>query len=502
MKRAVLTLLCLLPLALTDCGRVPKATTTRDSGQSGLMDETFAGKNACNPDNAERPFIIEWDATDMSSFESYAANDVVIVKYEGCNLKVLDECRNDSIRGSQGAYKPVEWTTGSLEKIRIANQGELYAKLPLGAATLGGRVAGGEKFSMEYYVAGTRSATRDSVYSDDIAANPGCEGATHFVYGYNLGAFALGSVKDFSAEAGGSAYGFGVGGKTSSSSTADKKGGDLAVCKSDSATEVAGCKAPIRLSLRKIRGGADPGKAVMSAPDTDESLSAAGQINAKLATNDAAKAHYESAVTKQHARDGKGCLAEMDRHDQLEPNKQSTDPKSGYGKTRSLCLMLSGKCEAGKELIRKVAEYQSTQSKLTPEQIDIKVDGYMAEFCAGKLSPRDHVYQSYWQLGNDAWPATPKLCADNYATVTKQLSGLLAKNPADQTLASIKPEWLPLITMQCFARAGDCKQALGLFIEHQWKDTERSLQGMDEKSKLAKRDEVFLHYFAACKGKF
>ena len=100
----LLSLACLSVLAPA-CGSVPKATQTRESGQSGLMDESFAGKNACNPDNAERPFIIEWDATDMSSFESYAANDVVLVRYEGCNLKILDECRNDSIRGSQGAYK-------------------------------------------------------------------------------------------------------------------------------------------------------------------------------------------------------------------------------------------------------------------------------------------------------------------------------------------------------------------------------------------------------------
>ena len=40
----------------------------RESGQSRLMDRTFAGQNACNPDDHERPFIIEWDATDRSSF--------------------------------------------------------------------------------------------------------------------------------------------------------------------------------------------------------------------------------------------------------------------------------------------------------------------------------------------------------------------------------------------------------------------------------------------------
>ena len=194
----------------------------------------------------------------MSSFESHANNDIVIVKYEGCKLRVLDECKNDSIRGSQGAYKPPEWTSGSLETLDIHNEGELYAKLPLGQATIGGRVSAGESFHMEYYVAGTVNATRDAVYRDDLASNPGCDSATHFVYAYNLGAFALGSANEVKSEVGGSAFGFGAGGKTSSGSKAEKKGGDLGTCKSDSATEVLGCKTPIRLNLRAIRDGANP----------------------------------------------------------------------------------------------------------------------------------------------------------------------------------------------------------------------------------------------------
>src|SRR5689334_5903292 len=163
-------------LALTtSCVKLKQTHGSRASGQSRLMDESFAAQNACNPEDHTRPFIIEWDATDMSSFESHAANDIVIVKYEGCKLRVLDECRNDSIRGSQGAYKPPEWTSGSLETLDIHNEGELYAKLPLGQATLGGRVSAGESFHMEYFVAGTVNATRDAVYREDIESNPGCD---------------------------------------------------------------------------------------------------------------------------------------------------------------------------------------------------------------------------------------------------------------------------------------------------------------------------------------
>jgi hypothetical protein len=172
------------------------------------MSDTFAGKHACDARQHARPFVIEWDATDMSSFESLAASEVVVVRYEGCELTVLDRCRDPSVRGKFGAYQPVDWTSGQLETVEIGSEGELYAKLPLGVASLAGRARAGEKFHMEYYVAGTRNASRAELYRSELAEQPGCSGATHFVSGFNLGAFALGSAQHAQAEANGSVYGF------------------------------------------------------------------------------------------------------------------------------------------------------------------------------------------------------------------------------------------------------------------------------------------------------
>jgi len=102
------------------------------SGTSSLAERTFAGQNKCNPKNADRPFIIEWDATDQSSFQSYAANDIVFVRYQGCELKALDGCREGSAKGSFGSYKPVEFTSGGVETVDIHDEGELYSKLRYG----------------------------------------------------------------------------------------------------------------------------------------------------------------------------------------------------------------------------------------------------------------------------------------------------------------------------------------------------------------------------------
>jgi hypothetical protein len=451
--------------ALVSTACVMRQTSgSRESGQSKLMDDTFAGQNACNPENHLKPFVVEWDATDMSSFESLAASDVVFVKYEGCNLRVLDECKNDSIRGEQGAYKPPEWTTGQLESVDIGNSGELYAKLPLGQATLGARVSGGEKFHMEYYVAGTRYASRDAVYSADLAGRYGCEEATHFVYGYNLGAFALGSANELKIEGGASAYGFGAGGKRDSHNIVDKKGGDLAVCRSDAATEVSGCKAPIRLNLRKIRPGESPEAQAMQAPESAESLTAAAAINQKLELSADAQAFIDSANQKANANDGKGCLKELDAHDKIDTKYKSSDPQSPFALTGARCVMLSGKCDAGKVQTRKALEKMGTYAG--PEQIDKVVEAYATMYCQGKMSDRDTMLKAMKALSDAAFMTKKDAtyCSEHYGTVKRLLPKVKPKDDDDTQIIHAESGLLGTVPA-CFQRAGDCKKAFVAYKE-------------------------------------
>jgi hypothetical protein len=461
--RTSLLLLAVATLALpaTSCSLAARAKPDRASGQSTAMDNTFAGKNACNPDDHLRPFIIEWDATDMSSFEQHAANDIVFVHYEGCSLRVLDECRNESIRGQQGAYKPPEWTSGSLEVIDINNEAELYAKLPLGEATLGGRVQGGEKFHMEYYVAGTRTATRDAVYTSDLEGKYGCENATHFVYGYNLGAFGLASAKSLTAAAGGSAFGFGAGGSETRSSSAEKKGGKLAVCDSDSAKEIEGCKAPIRLTLRNIRPGENPEKTAMAAPDTPDSLTAAAIVNTKIEMSEEASAHIEAAQRKIAAKDGPGCLKELDAYDKLNAKSKSTDPKVAYAMYRGQCLMLAGKCDAGKTLTRK---YFEQTGQMMAEQIDRTVDVYAGMWCQGKMNDYDTLMAALMTLQKGAYQGDigAKACNDAWSTVLKLRDKVQPKNDEDTMIGTAKTHG-HYTAATCLGRAGDCGAAFKLY---------------------------------------
>jgi pentatricopeptide repeat protein len=487
-------------LLSVSCVKVPSAKNERESGQSKLMDDTFAGKNKCSPENHDRPFIVEWDATDMSSFESYAANDVVMVRYEGCTLKVIDTCRDDSIHGALGSYKAVEWTSGSLESLDISDENELYAKLPLGQASLGGRVRSGEKFKMEYYVAGTRSATRSKIFAGDLKKVGGCDEVTHFVYAYNLGAFALGSVQSLDATVGGSIYGFGAGANKSTSRKADKKGGDLATCKSDVATEVAGCKAPIRLTLRGILEGDNPSVAAAATPDTPESLNAAAQIQANLDMKGEAGDRIRAAQERAAARDGKACLAELDKFDKLEPKQQSTDPKSPYSGMRGQCLMIAGKCDAGKQLWRKYYE-KVGGAQMGPEQIDRAVEGLVGMYCqGGSMQPRDQMLRALADLNSGAYMTKKdeKFCLDAYKTVRK-LHPSVKPRDDDDTQIRDAPKVVYNTAANCLARAGKCESAWKVFKESYPTEHLESVKDPAQREQLLKSN--FESLVDKCKGK-
>src|SRR5688500_12818237 len=94
---------------------------------SEALDKSAVGKNKCVSDGDEhRLFLVESDATDLSSFEAKAGRDLVVVKYESCELKVLHGCSDDGIAGRYGSYKRPEITSGNLERLSVANQDELF----------------------------------------------------------------------------------------------------------------------------------------------------------------------------------------------------------------------------------------------------------------------------------------------------------------------------------------------------------------------------------------
>jgi hypothetical protein len=447
-------------------GPLPGTKTANDVQTAGLS-QTAVGKNKCDPKSASRPFVIEWDATDMSSFESRAANDVVFVKYEGCELQIVEGCSQDSEKGSFGSYKPVEWTSGSVESMDIDNAGDLYAKLPLGAATLGGRVEGGEKFHMEYFVSGTRSATREKVARSDLASVPACKDATHFVYAYNLGAFALGSQSSLKGSVNGTVWGYGGGADRSTSSKAEKAGGVLASCRGDTAKDVATCRVPIRLTLREISGGQSDDAAEAQAPETPEAKNLAGKLAMRTEKEHKAQLHVDSARTKQSSRDGKGCIVELDQHDRLDPRPEglSTNTGSYLALIRGQCLMLAGKCDPGKVLYRQALEKTSSSSIMGPDALDKSTEQIASMNCqGGSMSPRDQLLKAVMDLNLGAGPrgATVAECKTAMDTVAKLLPKVQPQDEEDYQVKNAA-QAISYVGPKCIAKAGDCTLAYATY---------------------------------------
>jgi len=463
--RGPLSLLAFLGIAVAACG-----SPTLPGGAGGLAGKTFAGQNKCNPKSHDRPFIIEWDATDQSSFQSYAAGDVVVVKYEGCEMKVLDGCREDNAKGKNGTYNPVQWTSGGIETIDIHDEGELYAKLPLGAATLNGKVQSGEKLHMEYYVSGTRTATRDSLYRADLDKNPRCAGATHFVYAYNLGAFAIATQSNLKGEIHGSYLGFGAGASKANETKTEKKGGELGACKGNEAKEVENCKVPVRLTLREISSGENPANAALKGTPSDASLNAVGALKAESDAEKKAVALFDSAKQKSESGDGKGCLDDLNLHDQLDPRPGGLSTNGGSilpAMVRGHCLALTGQCStSARDLLRKAWEARTPDA--TAERIDSIVSAELGKYCrAGSGSSVDDktkysMARNTLTMGGTAVKrVTVAECQGAFDTMMALRTKV---TKADDATVPDKPlVAFGMLGPACFAKAGDCGAAYKAF---------------------------------------
>lgn len=117
------------------------------------------------------PLVTEWPASEKAHLESQMTAGAVVVSYSGCELRVLPECR------LAGRY---EWQRTSLSDdiVEIRNEDDLYAKLPLGAATLEGELRSRGRLSVRTTVAGQLRLAAPSM---SLAAE--CGDATHVVAG-------------------------------------------------------------------------------------------------------------------------------------------------------------------------------------------------------------------------------------------------------------------------------------------------------------------------------
>ena len=219
----------------------------------------------------DRHFVTEWPATERSRLEGKVASGLVVVSYSGCEMQVLDRCR------AGGAYRYVA-TSVATDGFAITSDDELYAKLPLGAASLEGELARSGKLALRYAVVGQYEA--GDADPARLALTGECSRATHVVTGYAVGAFALTSGTKESVGGGVSVPTIGVGAKRSQSEETVRSSGGLDACKPAAAGSgpPEGCRTPIQLFLAALPGRASASVSAQAAGAGAAGAGAAAEV--------------------------------------------------------------------------------------------------------------------------------------------------------------------------------------------------------------------------------
>lgn len=455
------------------------------AGRNKLLDKTAVGKNRCESGGGNySPFVVEWDATDLSSFEAKAARDLVFVRYADCQIEMLYGCSDSGIAGKYGRYGEPTFTSGTVEGFTMKNEDELYAKLPLGAAQFAGNVKLGETLALKYFVSGSVQATRDDVYRTALADNPRCKQATHFVSAYNLGAFRLeaykgqrGEVKVGLKEAGGGAT-------TTSESDNLKEAGKLDSCESQAQRQ---CRVPIRLVLNPIAEGEPP----TATPVATTAITTAPAQPYEDTPQARAMKLRDAARAKEESGDGVGCLADIERARGLEDTDQS---RRGTMYLEAQCMMRAGRCDEGKALMRDYLKKIDDKRKSTDAQIELIVTEEGKRKCPlamqGDVDSKMH--NIYTQIGQAQEKGDPSTCA----AMAKESEALAKKIDKKDVQKRNMATGGMMMAANCLATLERCDEAKTLWLRYYdltWPDM-----------KPAERKSTAEQTFAtipACKGK-
>ncbi len=221
-----------------------KQVITETPTVEGAEEQQATCKVAKDPLN---PLIVEWPGTSKVDLDSASQRSVVIVSYAGCTLKVLTSCQAKQKKGEE-VDKPYDLTsvTPARDKLQIADQSDLYARLPLGAASLKGELSLGSSLELDYIAVGQRVAAKAP---EELSGD--CDGATHFVRTITVGAYSLDVMAKGKAGASVDVGNAGAGVGREESRRNLRGSGDVDACSSDPLSKE--CGAVLQLGLAPLQ---------------------------------------------------------------------------------------------------------------------------------------------------------------------------------------------------------------------------------------------------------
>lgn len=231
-----------LPLALSSaCGNAAVAQSVMPNGGH---DTTELAKCSVAASH-EQPLVTEWPAPYKARLEALLHEGAVAVEYSGCDLRIIDRCK---LSGSYAWKK----TTLSTDTTDIRDEDDLYAKLPLGAASLSGQLKTSGSLHVQTTVSGQLELVGKA--ADDATSGAECSRATHLVTALSVGAFKLVAGGEVSGKAGAELGNAGMHGGASQSRSVVRAAGDPSSCEHATKEEPNGdCRSPIQIFLTPIR---------------------------------------------------------------------------------------------------------------------------------------------------------------------------------------------------------------------------------------------------------
>ncbi len=185
--------------------------------------------------------MVEWPSAARAELEAAAHKGVVVVRYEGCEMQVLRDCRAPARYGYVGV-------TRKHDRIRIRDADELYANLPVYAAHFEGELAKAGELAVDMTIVGRYETSAPAIDESQLSGR--CAGATHVLGGLTIGAFEFYTNAESNHKAGAGALGVGVGTQSSQGKETLNEDGDRVRCDQSTGSDAAppdGCGAILRV---------------------------------------------------------------------------------------------------------------------------------------------------------------------------------------------------------------------------------------------------------------
>jgi hypothetical protein len=195
-----------------------------------------------------KPLIVEWPSSDRAALEAKARRGLVPVRYVGCEMEVLDRC------DAPGTYKYVPLTVKE-DRVSIKNEDDLYANVPIGAASLTGKLASAGELNVKMTIGGRLETETAMVDTKDLKGD--CAKATHIVSALTVGAFDFFAGADAQVSGGVSVMGAGGGAGSQAQRETLNRDGDAVACAKSTPQDTNapfGCGALLRVEVVPLQG--------------------------------------------------------------------------------------------------------------------------------------------------------------------------------------------------------------------------------------------------------